>query len=93
MSEFLAVVPGDYICILIGIMTLIVIIRWAKRNSEEFPFPAECFNCDSSSCRECTCLSSHKRHPHQHQRRTTSSSPPSYLPYGLIPVAEKNEML
>ncbi len=75
MSELVVIISEYYLYVLTGVISLIVIIYFVKQNSEEFPYPAECFNCNNPSCKGCTCLPPHKRLTHQKRSRPVVSQP------------------
>ena len=67
MTEFLSVFSVYHMYFFTGITLLVVMIFFVKQNTEEFPHPDSCFDCDNKSCRKFIPLD--KQHFLIHQKK------------------------
>lgn len=81
MSDFLLMFPAYYIHVCAGITIVVVTIFFVKWNTEDFPYPDECFNCNNKSCRRCSLLNPKKRLTHQKKLRPVARQPVGCLQY------------
>lgn len=75
-----------------GITILVVILSFIKRNTEEFPYPDSCFNCNNKSCGRFSPLDTQDLLKHQKELKPIACQPISCLQYieAITPMDKEN---
>ena len=81
LAHIISMFSEYYLYVFAGILAAAVIIHFLKSNSEEFPYPDECFSCNNNGCKRCAVLKQQKLSPRGKKLHPSPLQPEGCLQY------------